>query len=33
MKNKKWEADFSALDEMGITWVDTEYTINIYQYA
>lgn len=26
IKNKKWEADFSPLDEMGITFVDTEYT-------
>lgn len=26
IKNKKWEADFSALDEMAITWVDTEYS-------
>ena len=26
IKNKKWEADFSAIDEMGITWVDTEYS-------
>lgn len=26
IKNKKWEDDFSAIDEMGITWVDTAYT-------
>ncbi|PKA81947.1 queuine tRNA-ribosyltransferase [Ulvibacter sp. MAR_2010_11] len=26
IKNKKWEADFSALDEMNITWVDTAYS-------
>jgi len=26
IKNKKWEADFSSIDEMGITFVDTEYT-------
>ncbi len=26
IKNKKWENDFSTLDEMGITYVDTEYT-------
>ncbi|WP_350287573.1 tRNA guanosine(34) transglycosylase Tgt [uncultured Croceitalea sp.] len=26
IKNKKWENDFSPLDEMGITFVDTEYT-------
>jgi len=26
IKNKKWEADFSPIDEMGITWVDTSYT-------
>jgi queuine tRNA-ribosyltransferase len=26
MKNKKWEDDFSPLDEMGITYVDTQYT-------
>ncbi len=26
IKNKKWEADFSPIDEMGITWVDTEYS-------
>ncbi len=26
IKNKKWEADFSAVDEMGITFVDTEYS-------
>ena len=26
IKNKKWEADFSALDEMGHTFVDTEYS-------
>jgi len=26
IKNKKWEDDFSALDEMDITWVDTEYS-------
>lgn len=26
IKNKKWEADFSPIDEMGITYVDTYYT-------
>jgi queuine tRNA-ribosyltransferase len=26
MKNKKWENDFSAIDEMGITFVDTLYS-------
>lgn len=26
IKNKKWEADFSPIDEMGITWVDTAYS-------
>lgn len=26
IKNKKWEADFSPIDEMSITFVDTEYT-------
>ena len=26
MKNKKWEDDFSPIDEMGYTFVDTEYT-------
>jgi queuine tRNA-ribosyltransferase len=26
IKNKKWEDDFSPLDEMGTTFVDTEYT-------
>ena len=26
IKNKKWEADFSPIDEMNITWVDTEYS-------
>ncbi|UBZ07143.1 tRNA guanosine(34) transglycosylase Tgt [Salegentibacter mishustinae] len=26
IKNKKWEDDFSQLDEMGITFVDTEYS-------
>jgi len=26
IKNKKWEADFSPVDEMGITFVDKEYT-------
>lgn len=26
IKNKKWEADFSPLDEMGFTYVDTEYS-------
>ncbi len=26
IKNKKWEQDFSPLDEMAITWVDTEYS-------
>jgi queuine tRNA-ribosyltransferase len=25
IKNKKWEDDFSPIDEMGITFVDTEY--------
>ncbi len=26
IKNKKWENDFSAIDEMGITYVDTYYS-------
>lgn len=26
IKNKKWEDDFSAIDELGTTWVDTFYT-------
>ena len=26
IKNKKWENDFSPIDEMGITYVDTYYT-------
>ena len=26
IKNKKWEADFSPIDEMNITWVDTYYS-------
>jgi queuine tRNA-ribosyltransferase len=26
IKNKKWEADFSPVDEMGYTFVDTEYS-------
>ncbi|TMU50790.1 tRNA guanosine(34) transglycosylase Tgt [Flagellimonas algicola] len=26
IKNKKWEADFSPIDEMRITFVDTEYS-------
>ena len=26
IKNKKWEADFSPVDEMGITFVDREYS-------
>ncbi len=26
IKNKKWENDFSPIDEMGITWVDTLYS-------
>jgi len=26
IKNKKWEDDFSPIDAMGITFVDTEYT-------
>ena len=26
IKNKKWEADFSPIDEMAITFVDTEYS-------
>ncbi|NER17685.1 tRNA guanosine(34) transglycosylase Tgt [Spongiivirga citrea] len=26
IKNKKWEDDFSPIDEMGITWVDTDYS-------
>lgn len=26
IKNKKWEADFSPIDEMGHTFVDTDYT-------
>ena len=26
IKNKKWQNDFSAIDEMAITWVDTDYS-------
>ena len=26
IKNKKWEDDFSPIDPMGHTWVDTEYS-------
>ena len=26
IKNKKWEADFSPIDEMAITYVDTDYS-------
>ncbi|NGZ90067.1 tRNA guanosine(34) transglycosylase Tgt [Psychroflexus maritimus] len=26
IKNLKWKEDFSPIDEMGITWVDTTYT-------
>nr|WP_315203877.1 tRNA guanosine(34) transglycosylase Tgt [uncultured Flavobacterium sp.] len=26
IKNKKWEADFSPIDEMALTFVDTEYS-------
>jgi queuine tRNA-ribosyltransferase len=26
IKNLKWRDDFSVLDEMGITWVDTDYS-------
>ena len=26
IKNRKWRDDFSPLDEMGITWVDTAYS-------
>ena len=26
MKNRKWRDDFSPIDQMGITWVDTEYS-------
>jgi len=26
IKNKKWENDFSSIDEMGITFVDTMYS-------
>jgi len=26
IKNKKWEMDFSPIDDMALTWVDTEYT-------
>ncbi|MEZ4778287.1 MAG: tRNA guanosine(34) transglycosylase Tgt [Flavobacteriaceae bacterium] len=26
IKNKKWEADFSVIDETAITWVDTAYS-------
>ena len=26
IKNKKWEADFSPIDEMGLTFVDKEYS-------
>ncbi|MGB5820064.1 MAG: tRNA guanosine(34) transglycosylase Tgt [Saonia sp.] len=27
IRNKKWEDDFSPIDEMGITFVDTEYSL------
>ena len=30
MKNKKWENDFSDIDEMGITFVDTMYSNHIF---
>ncbi len=26
IKNKKWQKDFSPIDEMGITWVDLDYS-------
>lgn len=26
IKNRKWRDDFSAIDDMGITWVDTAYS-------
>ena len=26
IKNKKWEDDFSPIDDMGITFVDTDYS-------
>ena len=26
IRNKKWTDDFSPIDEMSITWVDTEYS-------
>ena len=26
IKNRKWADDFSQIDDMGITWVDTEYS-------
>ena len=26
IKNKKWQDDFSQIDDMAITWVDTEYS-------
>ncbi|MGB8704150.1 MAG: tRNA guanosine(34) transglycosylase Tgt [Gillisia sp.] len=26
IKNKKWQDDFSPIDEMAITWVDTDYS-------
>ncbi len=26
IKNKKWEDDFSSIDDMAMTWVDTEYS-------
>ena len=26
IKNKKWEDDFSPIDELGTTWVDHEYS-------
>jgi len=26
IKNRKWREDYSPIDEMGITWVDTEYS-------
>lgn len=26
IKNKKWEDDFSPIDDMAMTWVDTEYS-------
>lgn len=26
IKNKKWEDDYSPIDPMGITWVDTDYS-------